>query len=195
VRWEVSVGEWLHPADTIASKAVNAAIFLIRRVECHPVGTPEPHTAAMEGYFIGSGAILQAGEHSKIIGATLHAQLSGDDTPEVILVDFEAASLNEVRQLLTVASGYSIAAFEAAIASRLMDQGECAFADVVRIIAEATGASDVHLYARWSPPEEITDALQAAGITLHAHPVEAVSRAALIARHRYTAWQGGLKAA
>jgi len=149
----------------------------------------------MEGYFIGSGAILEAGERGKIIGATLHAQFRGDVAPEVVLIDFDGASFSDVRQLLTVVSGYSIASFEDAVASRLMAQGECAFEDVIRIVAERTGASSLHLYAHWEPPAETLAALEAGGVTLHTHELEGVSRAALIARHRYQAWQGGLKAA
>ncbi len=149
----------------------------------------------MEGYFIGSGAILETGETAKIIGATLHAQLDGDHEPEVVLVDFDGASLEEVRQLLTVVSGYSVASFDGAVASRLIAQGECGFDDLVRIIAESTGAPEIHLYAHWEPPAEIMARIEAAGVTLHRHPLEDVSRAALIARHRYQAWRGGLKAA
>ena len=149
----------------------------------------------MDGYFIGSGAILQAGESSKIIGATLHAQLAGDLVPQVLLVDFESASMTDVRQLLAVVSGFSVGAFDATVASRLLEAGECSFEDVVLVVAESVGAHDVHLYAHWQPPMELVSALERAGITLHVHPLEEVSRAALIARHRYQAWQGGLKAA
>jgi len=149
----------------------------------------------MEGYFIGSGAILQAGERGKIIGATLHAQLEGDLAPAVVLVDFESTALSDVRQLLAVVSGYSVAAFDTVVSSRLLAIGECNFDDVVRIVAEATHAREVHLYARWEPPAEAVSVLERAGITLHTHPLEEVSRAALIAQHRYQAWQGGLKAA
>ena len=149
----------------------------------------------MEGYFIGSGAILEAGERSKIIGASLHAQFAGIETPDVALVDFEGASFSEVRQLLAVVRGYSAASFDASVTACLMKQGECAFDDIVRVIAESTGAASIHLYAHWEPPRETIANLQAAGVILCTHPLEDVSRAALIARHRYQAWQGGLKAA
>jgi len=149
----------------------------------------------MEGYFIGSGAILEAGEGSKIVGATLHAQLSGDASPDVVLVDFDGTEFAEVRQLLAVVAGYSIADFDASVASRLMAQGECTFENVVQIVAEAAGTSVVHLYAHWEPSTEMFTALESAGVTLIRHQLEDVSRAALIARHRYQAWQGGLKAA
>ena len=163
--------------------------------ECLPVGTLKPHIGAMEGYFIGSGAILQAGERGKIIGATLHAQLAGDLAPSVVLIDFEGTALSDVRQLLAVVSGYSIAVFDTVVASRLLATGECNFDDVVRIIADSTDSSEVHLYSHWKLPAEAVAALERAGIGLYMHPLEEVSRAALIAQHRYQAWQGGVQAA
>ena len=149
----------------------DSPLHAMGQAECHPVGTPEPHSGTMEGYFIGSGAILQAGERSKIIGATLHAQLAGDLEPAVVLVDFESTVLSDVRQVLAVVSGYSVAAFDDLVASRLLNAGECTFDDVVRIIAESTEASEVHLYARWEPSGEMTAALERAGITLRMHPL------------------------
>jgi len=149
----------------------------------------------MDGYFIGSGAILEAGERSQIVGATLHAQMEADVTPRVVLIDFEGGSLPDVRRLLAVVAGYSVAVFDGVVASRLLAAGACGFDDVVRILAESTGAADVDLYARWEPPATIVASLASAGIKLRCHPIESVSRAALIAQHRYQSWEGGLRAA
>jgi len=149
----------------------------------------------MEEYFIGSGAILEAGERSKITGASLHAQLVSDCRPSAVLVDFEGGSLLEVRRLLALVSGFSVGRFEATVSTRLLAAGACGFDDVVRILAEGSDVSEVHLYARWVPDESVLSGLAARGVTLQVHPLEEISRAALIAEHRFQIWGGGLKAA
>lgn len=149
----------------------------------------------MERYFIGAGALLEAGERSSITRANLHAQLTCEAVPAAALVDFESGAPASVRRLLVFAGGFTAERFEAAVTQRLTGAGVCGIEDVAALLAAGAETSEVHLFARWEPPAEMTAALAARGVALHAHPLEEIARAALIAEHRFSAWSGPPRAA
>lgn len=150
----------------------------------------------MDSYLIGGGALLEAGERSTITRATLHAQLTGEgEAPRAALVDFESASPGELRRLLVLAAGFTADRFEQTVTARLQTAGVCGIEDVAHILAAEAGADDVHLYARWEPPDGMRQTLAAKGIRLVAHPLVEIARAALIAEQRFSAWSGPPRAA
>jgi hypothetical protein len=150
----------------------------------------------MDSYLIGGGALLEAGERSTITRATLHAQLAGEgETPRAALIDFESGSPGELRRLLVLAAGFTAERFETTVTVRLQSAGVCGIEDVAALLAGQVETDEVHLYARWAPPAEMSRTLAARGIHLIAHPLEAITRAALIAEQRFSAWSGPPRAA
>jgi hypothetical protein len=151
----------------------------------------------MDEYLIGAGAILAAGSGGLITPATLHAQTEPELAPRVgaALVDFEAARVTELSRLLVLAAGWSWPRFRVAVVDRLLERRDCSLADVVAALAEATGVSEVHLFAHWQPDDETTAALQERGICVVAHPIEAIRQAALVCGQRLERWRPPVRAA
>ncbi len=151
----------------------------------------------MNDYVIGSGALLSAGPNATIAGATLHAQTDPVLASQVqaALVDFEASSSSDLTRILVVASGWNGRRFELEVIRPLLAQGECTLGDVLGQLARATGAGEVHVFARWLPDEVVSAALRRDGVRLVSHPLEAIERAALISGQRYTRWNSPLRAA
>ena len=145
---------------------------------------------------IGGGAILQAGERSTITRVTLHAQLiADDDEHRAVLIDFESGSIAELRRLVALGSGMTAERFETTITSRLLETGICGLEELASILAREMETAEVHLFALWTPPQELVGLLASRGIRLRSHPLEAIVRAALIAETRYRAWSGAPRAA
>jgi len=151
----------------------------------------------MSDYLIGAGALLTAGPASSIAGATLHAQVDPALAAQVqaALLDFEGARPEELSQILIMASGWARARFDAEVIRPLVDRRECSLTDVVAALARATGASEVHLFARWLPGIEMAGELRRQGIGLVAHPIDAIDSAALITGQRFARWTSALRAA
>jgi hypothetical protein len=144
----------------------------------------------MDEYFIGAGALLTAGPKASVAGATLHAQPEPGLAGQVVaaLVDFESTRLAEVSRLLIVAAGWSVPRFENEVVSRLLAQGEVELAEVIATLAEATSASEVHIFAHWQPDGETVPVLAARGIRVVAHPLAAIGQAALVSGQRVARW-------
>ncbi|HEY5340194.1 MAG TPA: hypothetical protein VIK27_04135, partial [Candidatus Aquilonibacter sp.] len=67
--------------------------------------------------------------------------------------------------------------------------------DVIELLARATGAAEVHVFARWLPDDVLVATLRRAGVTLISHPLEAIRQAALISGQTYVRWPSPLRAA
>jgi hypothetical protein len=151
----------------------------------------------MENYVIGAGAVLVAGPCATIAGAALHAQtepaIAG--SVQAALVDFEATRLAELSRVVILAAGWSKPRFEREVTVPLLARREVSLAEVLTVLALAAGCSTVHLFARWLPDEALARALQRAGVTTAAHPLEAIRQAALITGESYRRWQAPLRAA
>lgn len=145
----------------------------------------------MDEYLIGAGALLTAGPEGSITAATLHAQMEPGLVGEVeaAIVDFEASQLAEVSRLLIVAAGWSGSRFRAAVVERLLAQRQCELADVVLALAEATGAAEIHLFARWCLDAATISLLHERGVTVVAHPLDAIGHAALVCGQRLERWR------
>ncbi|MFY9718394.1 MAG: hypothetical protein WAK16_02010 [Candidatus Cybelea sp.] len=151
----------------------------------------------MDEYFIGAGALLTAGPAATIAGATLHAQTEGVLAGEVVaaVVDFESASVDQVSRLLIVAAGWDGSRFNAEVVSRLLAQRECGLTDVIATLADAVGVDRVHIFAHWQPERTTVDALRGKGITVIAHSLDAIGRAALVSGQRVALWPAKVRAA
>lgn len=151
----------------------------------------------MSEYLIGSGAILTAGPNSTITGATLHAQTDPYLAPrvEAAVIDFEGVSDRELSRIVIVATGWSRPKFEAEVIRSLLACAECSLADVIGTLRGATGAREIHLFARWSPDRPLLDELARKGVRLVAHPLETLDQAALVSGQRLTRWQPQFRAA
>jgi hypothetical protein len=147
----------------------------------------------MDEYFIGAGALLTAGPQASIASAMLHAQTEPGLAEKVAaaVVDFESVRESEISRLLIVAAGWSGGRFQAEVVQRLVARRDCALADVIAILSEATGAAEIHLFARWLPDEGTLQRLCAEGIRLCAHPLEAIGQAALVSGQRLARWRPG----
>jgi hypothetical protein len=147
----------------------------------------------MDEYLIGAGAILTAGPAASISSATLHAQVEGGLAQRVgaAIIDFEATQAVEVSRLLLVAQGWSGARFRADVVRRLLERRECTLADVISTLAEATGTSEVHLFAHWPLDQASAEALEERGLRVVAHPLEAIGQAALVSGQRVERWADG----
>jgi hypothetical protein len=150
----------------------------------------------MDEYFIGAGALLTAGASASITGATLHAQTEqGMGKVEAAVIDFEATRVGELSRILIVAAGWSSSRFRGEVVSRLLSQGECGLSDVMSILARATGAEEIHLFAHWAPDEATSAILEDRGIRVVAHPLEAIGQAALVSGQRIGRWRPPVRAA
>jgi hypothetical protein len=151
----------------------------------------------MDEYFIGAGALLTAGPEASITGATLHAQIGSGlaGRVNVAIVDFEAGRLADVSRLLIVAAGWSGGRFRSEVVRPLLARRECALADVIAILGEATGAHEVHLFAHWVPDDATKALLAARGFRVLAHPLEAIGQAALVSGQRLERWRPPVRAA
>lgn len=151
----------------------------------------------MDEYLIGAGALLTAGPEGSITAATLHAQMDPGlaGRVEAALVDFEGSQLAEVSRLLIIAAGWSSPRFRTAVVRKLLAQRQCELADVILTLAEATGARDIHLFARWQPDEATTAHLRERGVTVVAHPLDAIGQAALVCGQRLERWRPPVRAA
>jgi len=167
------------------------------RVVRHPVGTRPCQIDGMDEYFIGAGALLTAGPQASIAAATLHAQTAPGLAGRVAaaVVDFESARETEVSSLLVVAAGWSGGRFQSEVVRRLLAQRDCALADVVAILSEATGAPEIHLFAHWLPDEGTLRQLSDRGVHLCPHPLEAIGQAALVSGQRLARWRPPVRAA
>ena len=151
----------------------------------------------MDEYLIGAGALLTAGPEGSITAATLHAQMVPGLAGEVqaALVDFEAGQLTDVSRLLIVAAGWSGPQFRTGVVRKLLAQRQCELADVMLTLAEATGARNIHLFARWRPDEATLAALRERGVGVVAHPLDAIGQAALVSGQRLERWRPPVRAA
>ncbi|MBC5815586.1 MAG: hypothetical protein GIW97_03500 [Candidatus Eremiobacteraeota bacterium] len=150
----------------------------------------------MDTYLIGGGAILEAGERSTITRVTLHAQLTAERPEQrAVLIDFESGSMEELGRLVALASGMTAERFETTVTARLLDAGVCGLVDVAAILADEVETSEVHLFARWTAPQNLVAELAARGVQLHSHTLESIDRAAVIAEHRFRVWPGAPRAA
>jgi hypothetical protein len=144
----------------------------------------------MDEYFIGAGALLTAGKEASIRGATLHARPENDlaGQVDVALIDFEATRVSELSRLLIVAAGWSACRFRAEVVSRLLGRRDCSLSDVISILARATAAKEVHLFAHWQPDDATVAELQERGVRVTTHPLEAIGQAALVCGQRMERW-------
>jgi hypothetical protein len=152
----------------------------------------------MDEYFIGAGALLTAGPAASIASATLHAQAPNGLAGQVqaAVIDFEGSQAGDLSRILVVAAGWSAGRFRTAVVSRLLERRECDLADVIEILAEATGTREVHLFARWLPDEATGARLAKHGLTVFALPLEAIGQAALVSGQRVERWiEGHVQAA
>ncbi len=151
----------------------------------------------MDEYLIGAGAVLTAAPQSSISGATLHAQTDPHLAARVkaAVIDFEATHPAELSRIVIVAAGWGSSRFAADVVRPLLAQSECTLADVMGLLAGATGAQEVHLFARWAPEAATSSALRAAGIRLVSHPLESIQQAALVSGQRLTRWRSPFRAA
>jgi hypothetical protein len=151
----------------------------------------------MDEYLIGAGAVLTAGPRSSIAGATLHAQTVPHLAAEVeaAVIDFEASHSAELSRVVIVAAGWGGSRFSASVIRPLLARRECTLADVMGVLAHATKAREVHLFARWSPDAALAADLAAAGIQLVTHPLESIEQAALVSGQRFSRWQSPFRAA
>lgn len=156
----------------------------------HPVGTRPCEDRRMDGYFIGAGALLTAGENASIAGATLHAQTEEGLAGRIkaALIDFEATQSSELSRVLIVAAGWTCARFRERVVTRLLSRRECELADVIAVLAEGTGAAEVHIFAHWGPDGATCAQLEDSGVRIVAHPLEAIGQAALVSGQRMERW-------
>jgi hypothetical protein len=151
----------------------------------------------MSEYLIGAGAVLAAGPESSITRAALHAQTDPHLAANVgaAVIDFEASVPEELSRIVIVAAGWSGSRFEAEIVRPLLARRECSAADVMVVLAQATGSGRVHLFARWLPDAAMDAVLEAAGVEVICHSVETIRQAALISGQRFSRWPATLRAA
>jgi hypothetical protein len=136
----------------------------------------------MDEYLIGTGALVTAGEHPCIIPAALHAAVEAAvaAAARVAVVDFDGASARVPRRLLLLVRDWRARAFEASVIARLRSKGLGSCTEALAALAEGTKAGELHLFARWLPGEDLCEGLAGLGVTIVAHPLEAIHRACLI---------------
>jgi hypothetical protein len=152
---------------------------------------------SMNQYIIGAGAILTAGPTASITPATLHAQTEASlaEAVRAGLVDFESSSLADLSKLVVFATGWSGHDVRDRLISPLVERRVCSLADVLGALGAAANASEVHIFARWLPDETMAATLAQLGITLVAHPLEAVRQAALVCARGFTRLSAPVRAA
>lgn len=151
----------------------------------------------MDGYLIGAGAVLKAGPTASIAPAALHAQADPCLISEIgaALLDFESTDVSELSRVLIVAAGWSAPRFAAEVVRPLLERRECTLADVIAMLAEATGLREVHLFAHWRLEEVTLAELRERGVRVVAHPLEAIDQAALVSGQRLVRWPAAFRAA
>ncbi len=151
----------------------------------------------MGEFLIGAGAVLTAGPESSIAGATLHAQADPHLAAQVeaAVIDFEAVLPTELSRIVIVAAGWGGSRFHAEIIRPLLASGECTLVDVMGLLGRATGAAEIHLFARWLPDAAMSAELASAGIRVVAHPLETIGQAALVSGQRFSRWRSPFRAA
>jgi hypothetical protein len=149
----------------------------------------------MEEYFIGAGALLTTGPAATISAATLHAQPSLGGKVEAALVDFEATQVDELSRVLIVAGGWRGSRFRDEVTRRLLARRECALADVIATLAEATRAPQVHIFAHWCLDDATSARLAERGVRVLVHPLEVIGRVALVSGQRLERWPSPVRAA
>ncbi len=144
----------------------------------------------MEGYIIGSGALLRSGPNATITPAALHAQVAPAiaGAARAVAVDFEGRSAAELQRLLLLAPGWTAERFARDVTCRLVAQGTCRLGDVLAILADATAVREIHLFADYLPDDLTCGLLARRGVILISHSLGAIERAALIAEQRHTRW-------
>ncbi len=151
----------------------------------------------MNDYVIGSAAVLTAGPSASIAPATVHAQTDPVLAASVRagLIDFESGTGGELSQIVAFAAGWNGRQVADEFIAPLVRLRECTLADVVLALAQATETRELHIFARWLPDDRLAAAGAAHGVTLIAHPLEAIRRAALISGQSYRRWPSPLRAA
>jgi len=144
----------------------------------------------MDGYIIGSGALLRSGANATITPAALHAQVAPAiaSMARAVAVDFEGGSAASLQRLLVLAPGWTAERFGREVTGRLVARGTCRLGDVLAILAEATAAQEIHLFADYLPDDLTCGLLARRGVLVVAHALDAIERAALIAEQRHTRW-------
>lgn len=142
----------------------------------------------MDEYIIGAGAVLTAGPRAGIARATLHARTDPSlaSLVRAAVIDFEASRCGDLSRIVVIGVGWNGSSVRNALVEPLMSAGECSLADVMLTLAEATASRDVHLFARWLPGEDLTEALRRRGRDLVAHPLETIRAAALVSGQTYS---------
>ena len=142
-------------------------------------------------YIIGAGAILESGENGSLTPANLHAHVDAALAHRVkaAAVDFEGAAPQSLKRLLVVGQGWNAAAFRAGVSDRLRALRTCSLADVLRALAVAAGAGEVHLFAHWLPDDQTVAELREAGVEIVAHPLESIQAASVVAGQRQHRWR------
>jgi hypothetical protein len=158
---------------------------------------PGRDAVAMNDYLIGSGAMITAGPRAGLAAATIHAQTDPALASLVtaMVVDFEATSIRDLSRLVVAATGWRRDRAGSRLIEPLLARGTCTLADVLTLLGTGSGASTVHVFARWLPDEPTVAQLRASGIELVAHPLEAIAHAALVCGDRFERWSPGMRAA
>jgi hypothetical protein len=109
------------------------------------------------------------------------------------------------RHLTLIGTAMTRDDFHRAISEKLLDVQSCpdklscelcqeraprGLGDVFSILAEGTAQSEVHLFSRWMPSENLANSLAADGIRIVAHPLSAIPTADLKANKHYHIWDG-----
>jgi hypothetical protein len=151
----------------------------------------------MEEYVIGAGALLTAEPHASVAGATLHAQTDPAVATKAraVIVDFESTRLQDLSKIVIVVAGWNRQRFEREVIAPLRPRYQITLAEILATTATAAETPELHLFAHWLPDESLSTAVQSAGITLIAHPLETIHQAALISGQTYQYWRAPLRAA
>lgn len=142
-------------------------------------------------YIIGAGAILESGETGSITPATLHAQVDAAlaERVRVAAIDFDATSPERLKRLLVLTQGWNSTQFREAVTQPLRSRDECSLADVLRTLARAAGASEVHLFAHWLPDEATCADLERDAISVVCHPLESIHAASVVHGQHRELWR------
>ena len=142
-------------------------------------------------YIIGAGAILESGEAGSITPATLHAHVDAAlaERVRVAAIDFDATSPERLKRLLVLSQGWNSSQFRAEVTEPLRNRHECSLADVLRTLAQAANASEVHLFAHWLPDEATCAELEADAIALVCHPLESIYAASVVHGQHRELWR------
>ncbi|MGB6599954.1 MAG: hypothetical protein WBE77_02595, partial [Candidatus Cybelea sp.] len=87
------------------------------------------------------------------------------------------------------------ARFQAEVVRRLVATRECGLGEVIATLAEATGTSEVHVFAHWVPDEATNAFLAERGVQVLSHPLAAIGQAALVSGQRLERWRSPVRAA